>query len=403
MKFFINQTRNDDCGFACLKMLMAYTSKNEEFLYLPQNTERNRPYSLWDLLKLGNKFGFKLSCYNVSLKKETKKMLKLPILAVLHVGNVSHCVMVTKIGRRTCSIYDPARNVYKMKTKEFFNARDGNCLTVVEKKNIKYKSSDKKLVSNWTYFVNFLLQILSTGALLCGVFFTKNGEYIGTPLIFFSLFFILEILSKSYLCFLNKLIDSRMLEVIKENKTGNEYIENFESYNNYKVNKMTALFDLVSNVIVAITLSTLMILNNKLNAYYITSVFILFLFNFLIFDKIQKEKEDQIKEAEITFKNCRENNEIITQNAEILNEKSSKFMIFIVLRRYLVVFLLFILAFLNMTLSKNIAINYLFFNFGIYYVIHSSFTKISKFKDNKASYKLERAKITSLIYKNNAK
>ena len=46
MDCFIKQLNEKDCGFASLKMLLAFYSKNKEYLYLKQDLDREN-YSLF--------------------------------------------------------------------------------------------------------------------------------------------------------------------------------------------------------------------------------------------------------------------------------------------------------------------------------------------------------------------
>ena len=49
MTYFTYQGNDHDCGFACLKMLLATLNKNKSYLYLDKEGKRSEPSSPWSL------------------------------------------------------------------------------------------------------------------------------------------------------------------------------------------------------------------------------------------------------------------------------------------------------------------------------------------------------------------
>ena len=79
--FYIKQIKNDDCGFASLKTLIANLYKKEDYLFIPQD-ESVGPYSYAQLIKIGAKYGVKLE----GVKTEGDKItFTIPKNSVMHI------------------------------------------------------------------------------------------------------------------------------------------------------------------------------------------------------------------------------------------------------------------------------------------------------------------------------
>ena len=59
MDCFIKQLKDNDCAFASLKMLLAYYSKNKEYLYLKQDLDVE-DYSLRDVIQIAKRYGVEI-------------------------------------------------------------------------------------------------------------------------------------------------------------------------------------------------------------------------------------------------------------------------------------------------------------------------------------------------------
>ena len=79
MKYFIRQLGQKDCAFACLKMLLAITHKNKDYLYYQQN-DIDRSYSLEEIIKLAlglaDKAFLRFSDFNLSSCNASSSSLK---------------------------------------------------------------------------------------------------------------------------------------------------------------------------------------------------------------------------------------------------------------------------------------------------------------------------------------
>ena len=77
--YYVPQIQKDDCGYACVKMLLANVQKDKNFLFLPQD-ENHGPYSYQDLIDIAKGHGIILNGYTVEDKSTIKEHKKFPML-----------------------------------------------------------------------------------------------------------------------------------------------------------------------------------------------------------------------------------------------------------------------------------------------------------------------------------
>ena len=81
MNYYIPQISHSDCGFACLKMLIAHLYENQNALFIPQD-ETKGAYSLKALADLALNYGITLTGIEVDEKDEIKNA-RFPFIALL--------------------------------------------------------------------------------------------------------------------------------------------------------------------------------------------------------------------------------------------------------------------------------------------------------------------------------
>ena len=106
MNYYIPQISHSDCGFACLKMMIAHLYENQNALYIPQD-ETKGPYSLKALTDLALSYGITLEGIEIEEKEEIKEA-RFPFIALLQKSEeVFHYVLVTKVKWGSVYYLDP--------------------------------------------------------------------------------------------------------------------------------------------------------------------------------------------------------------------------------------------------------------------------------------------------------
>ena len=129
MKYFIPQIDQTDCGFACLKMLIAHLYEDERALFIKQD-ENHGPYNMKEIKEKGEVYGISLTGIEVTDKKSIKEM-RFPFLAILKKKNdLYHYDLVTKVKWGSVYYSDPSIGECSTSFKNFFSLWTGNSLIV---------------------------------------------------------------------------------------------------------------------------------------------------------------------------------------------------------------------------------------------------------------------------------
>ena len=107
--YFIQQRQKDDCGFTCLKMILATLNKDKNYLFLPQK-ENHGPYSYTDLVKIGKEHGVNFSALKAIEKEGLINCRSFPFIATIEKKNGNkHAVIITKIKIGRVYFTDPMK------------------------------------------------------------------------------------------------------------------------------------------------------------------------------------------------------------------------------------------------------------------------------------------------------
>ena len=126
--YYIPQVTKSDCGFACLKMLLATVHKDERYLYLKED-ENHGPYSYQELLKYAQHYDVTLVGAKYDDKGDLRNINKFPLILTVQGENQTlHAVFVTKKRGKKLKVFDPAKGVYWEKIEKlikiFFNEKN---------------------------------------------------------------------------------------------------------------------------------------------------------------------------------------------------------------------------------------------------------------------------------------
>jgi ABC-type bacteriocin/lantibiotic exporter with double-glycine peptidase domain len=105
--YFIPQISQNDCGVACLKMLLADINHDSNYLYLPYQ-ENSRPLSYQKIIQMAEKYQLFLKGFVVAEKEEIINNQNYPLIVTIKSHqNVGHAVIVKGIRHHYVQIVDP--------------------------------------------------------------------------------------------------------------------------------------------------------------------------------------------------------------------------------------------------------------------------------------------------------
>lgn len=186
MRYFISQLRQDDCGFAAFKMVLASLSHSRKALYL-MNPKKEGNYTFFELQQYASSFGLTLKGYQT----ENLSSFSCPFIALMRTEEQRfHYLVVDQITSNHVFYRDPAFGRKKEKKKEFFSFFSGYLLAVQYYEKKKIKSS----ISLFSFHYLFLVIYVMISFLL---FFFLPSEY--AFLFSFITFFLYEQMGKGWL------------------------------------------------------------------------------------------------------------------------------------------------------------------------------------------------------------
>jgi predicted double-glycine peptidase len=194
MNYFCLQTHSKGCGFACVKMLLANTFKNPDYLNITEDLNHGN-YSMNELIKISDNYGVHLEGFEiVELNKNT---IKVPCIGIIIQNNKRHFIYIYNFDNEIITYFDPLNGEVTMSLTSYSAISDNKYLLInkIKDKKVKYENKNKIKIKyyNLSQYIISLIQCFSI--FLCS-FSDKNWSIT----LFISLFiFIMSIFSQHYL------------------------------------------------------------------------------------------------------------------------------------------------------------------------------------------------------------
>jgi len=159
--YFCYQLYDDDCGFACLKMLLACINNDKNYLFL-ENYKENGKYSFLELVNIASKYNLRLKgyCFN------NIDNIKTPFICLIK-GEISyHYVLVTSVYKNFVLYNDPALGKRIVIKKRFMNLFQGNYLIVDSFTPYALKEKKKRDFPFISIILILIINLVTIGILL---------------------------------------------------------------------------------------------------------------------------------------------------------------------------------------------------------------------------------------------
>lgn len=114
-EIFVAQRDTNDCGLACLRMIMRYFGKDDIFEDIRNYPVLERGLSLFNLSRIAEKLGFKTLSAKFSFKELSTKV-KFPCIAYF---KKMHFVVIYGVKRDKIRIADPAVGLVLLEKRQF--------------------------------------------------------------------------------------------------------------------------------------------------------------------------------------------------------------------------------------------------------------------------------------------
>ena len=390
--FYIPQTQKDDCGFTCLKMMLATINKDKNYLFLPQKEEHGF-YSYSDLMDIAKGYGLNLEAVRATERETLSSCKKLPLIATITLNNGAlHAVLVTKVNEKKITYLDPKRGKVVMRLSEFQNIWDGTCLLIesFEPKKCAYKIKDPLTTSNKVFLgiVQFIVGLFA----VFGVYFIKDDTPIYIPAIFLSLAIVTELIVKA-LSFstMKKLDDYYFSEGVLPNGKFRNYIEKYERY---KRLALTSPMIYILLLVFALAMVTIILLNDMKNAFLVIVPLLMAGIDTLIVEPVIRKKKSEISELEEDLDNAK-NAEQLRAKIKVVHSKAYSYGYFDIALRYIYAGLIILTTLLTMRLCDISSFPYLIFYSCISLTLYKSINQLFGFSDRIQEYNLAKIKLNN--------
>lgn len=393
MKYFIPQIDQTDCGFACLKMLIAHLYEDEKALFIKQD-ENHGPYTMKDIKEKGEIYGISLQGIEVTDKKSIKEM-HLPFIAVIKMKNdVFHYVLVTKVKWGAVYYSDPSEGESSTSMKNFFTLWVGNALIVedFEKKEIEFQGDLTKTAKKNVFVIIF--QILSALFLGVGIYFIDEKTMIYIPLLFLGLSLTSEIVLRVLLVkHMEKMDDQFVLGLDADRK---KLYQLYERYEDYKKKSLSSKMNLIFTFIVILFITAITLLNNIYNVFVVMIPLLLAIIDIKFVDSELKQKDEVIciEEREIaTMKNI----DTFKKHIEKIHLRGYKVAKLMLVKKYFYAGLIAIVALLTTVFNETFSLPYVIFYFAIGYMLFEQYVNFMKYPEVENELLKSKVRLNNLI------
>lgn len=392
--FYIPQIQKDDCGFACLKMVLANINKDKNYLFMSQKEEHGA-YSYSDLIKIAKKEGANLEALKVTEKSELNNCTSFPFIASVTLKNgAKHAVVVTKIRWKRVYLLDPSRGKYSLPINKFIEIWDGTGLYVQSfeiKKAMKPKVEPLSVSSKIGLSI---IQIVAMGLAVAGVYFIKDDTKVYIPALFLSLAIIAELILK--------LVSYRIMKNLDKKYFSNDYLpeKNFKDYikryEQYKKLSLSSPMNLLLIIVLSIGLITIVILNDYRNIMLALVPMVLALLNNLVIQPILKNKKKDILQLENSLDDVHNGEELRERMSEI-HEKAYNYGYLDIAIRYVYAGLIILSALLTMRICGISSFPFIIFYSCISVTIFKSLDEMLSFNERIEEYNLAKIKMINAV------
>ena len=396
--YYIPQVTKSDCGFACLKMLLASVHKDERYLYLKED-ENHGPYSYQELVNYAQHYDVTLTGKKYEDKGDLRNNSDFPLILTVQAENQApHAVLLVKKSGKRVKICDPAKGVYWQKIDQLIKVWDGTALAINKVLDRPFISRIIDVRDTKGDIVSYLIQLLAAVFIaLATVFVKPEGTFIW-PLVFCALSLVCEIVLRMHLLKRMQRCDKYLRKFLPY-VNRKDYFEYYRRSQEYKTSALTMGLNFVFYLLVVILIITISLINSMTFVVSIGAALLAALINVFFFTPIKKSINKELEEQENELHGVKEEDdmELKVKNIEI---KSYRYA-YLEYANRVVVAAFFILAsfFISMVDNTLSLINIVFYtcvSFLIYQYLVPLFSYDYKVNENT----INKVRINNLIHQN---
>ena len=395
--YYVPQIQKDDCGFACVKMLLANVQKDQNYLFLPQD-EKHGPYSYQDLIEIAQKHGIVLNGYSVEDKLTIKEHKKFPIIVTLNTkSGGSHAVLVYKVSLGRVYYLDPRLGKVDSSLNKFASLWDGTLLAIeaIEKQSCPYKEA--KPLSIGHIIVLNILEVMVGLSVIAGIYFINDKAYVFAPITLFALAIVFELLVKAYSISLMKKVDSYFYNQveIKDNK----YYAPAQRFERYKKSLLANPLNFVLTLLVTMGLMFITLHNDIHNFLLIAAPLVASVIEFFFYNPYLRKGVIDIEEQERALDLSLDEDDY-RGRIDFLHKQSYKLGLLEMSKQYVGLALFIIMAVTLLAINGQASFPYAVFYTCIEITIYVCFHRLLSYPDKMDEMMKEKVEISNCLHQN---
>jgi len=392
--FYIRQIQKDDCGFACLKMVLATVNKDKNYLFLPQK-ESHGMYSYEELLNIGKEYGVNFTAFRALEKESLGKDTRFPLIATICLKNgAKHAIVVTRVKFKRVYYTDPRMGKTSISFKKFMEIWDGTGLVIESMEKMKCPIQSINPIKNSAKIGLGIIQLISGACAVLGVYFIRDTTPIYIPVIFLSLAIVMELIMRAISYSIMKGLDNYFFDdEVLPKKNFKDYLVRFEEY---KRLSLASPMNYILLLIFALGLIAVVLLNDIKNIMLIVVPIILAIFDLLAIKPLLKKRRSEIAEEEESLENAM-GGEDFKEKVKQLHSKSYNYSYLTIAIAYLYTGFMVATALLTMRLCGISSFPYIIFYSIISVTLYKTLDKLFNFSDVIEKYNVAKVKLTNSI------
>ena len=378
MKYYIKQLGDNDCGITSLKMLLAMTYKNKDFLYYPHG-DIKRKVTLGELIKIAENEGVTLLAYRYQDKNDLFNSKKKTPMLILFKGKDGqlHMVVLKKILKKSVKIYDPATGIYKLSHQNLFKLWNGEVLEVLEARGSDFKPQKVKVYPKRFMVLSIILQIISFAALFTALLFIDPDYSFLIPVLLFTAFVVFEFLYQKVVIYCLKNFDKNVVNNDRIAELKNNFSDYYENLINYKYSLITTPVKFIGSAMILVFGLFILGINDLFNILFVGLTFLILVAFKLYEQRVWLSKKARLELIEKTlFKQKDTPIETFKRMLRELNNESYNFIGFHNFKKYFLMFITIAIVLIYLGFTGVINTNYMLFHFFMYLYLQDNFSKI---------------------------
>lgn len=395
--FYIPQISQNDCGYACLKMLLAQIHKDENYLYLPYK-EKNRPFSYQTLLALAQVHHSELVGFRVEDPEEIRKNKVFPLIVSLKSeGDTNHAVLVTKVKKHFIKILDPDKGTYELSLKRFYELWDQTGLLIKNYQKTPCPFVVKEKRKKADYIVGIICQVMSAICCIAGLFFIDEDVYVFIPVALFICFAVFELLLRGHLFKFMRQMDEKTFEEIKLDKK--DYRSFHTRFEEYKKAILVTPLNTIFTFLISAFLIFIVVINDLRNLMMVMMPICFSLIEVYFLHPNEREKQHEImRDEEELFQ--AENIDDFKEKEEEIHAKTYRLAKRVLIKKYVGISLMLLGTIIVMAVSHVVSVPYIVFYLCIEYTLFTNLTNLFTYDERKREYLQAKVRFINVLHQN---